>query len=178
MKKVAYNEYLKEMTEVLPKGAFLTVKGDGELNTMTIGWGTVGYVWGKPVFTVLVRDSRYTYELMEKTDEFTVSIPLNGGLKEELAFCGKESGRDYDKITECNLTTIPGQRVDTPVIKGCELHYECKIRFKQRMDQDLDKFDGEYDDKWYPTDDYHTIYHGEIVDCYIDEEMVDSNLKV
>ena len=75
---------------------------------------------------VPVRKSRYTHGLIEKSGEFTVSVPLNKDLKDALMFCGTKSGRDYDKFKECNLTPIPGKEIDTPVIGECQLHYECK----------------------------------------------------
>ena len=168
MKKVSYNQYAKEATEGLAQGSFLTVKSEDEVNTMTIGWGSIGYIWGKPVLMVMVRESRYTYELIENTDEFTVSIPFDGKMKEELSFCGSKSGRDYDKFAECDLITVAGTEVDTPVIKGCDLHYECKIKFKQVMDEDM--LEAGYKDKWYSNGNYHTLYYGEIVASYIDEE--------
>ena len=33
---------------------------EGNMNLMTISWGTIGELWGKPVFTVFVSTSRYT----------------------------------------------------------------------------------------------------------------------
>lgn len=167
MKKIAYDEYLPELTSNLPDGAFLTVKNDNKLNTMTIGWGLVGYIWGTPVFTVAVRDSRFTFQLIENTDQFTVSVPFTDNLKEELSFCGTESGRDYDKFRECNLEIIEGIELNTPLIKGCDLHYECQIRYKQAMDRN--KLDNSFDNKWYPDQDYHTLYYGEIVAAYREE---------
>ena len=47
-KEVAYNEYANEIIETLSKGAFLTTTIDGAVNTMTIAWGSVGFMWGKP----------------------------------------------------------------------------------------------------------------------------------
>ncbi len=164
MEKVDYKQYAKEFMEVLPKGVFLTVKVEDEVNTMTIGWANLGYIWGKPVLMVMVRESRYTYQLLEKTDEFTVSIPLNGGMKEELSFCGSNSGRDHDKFKECDLTSVTGQNVDTPLIEECDLHYECKIKFKQEMREKGLK--EEINSNWYSDNDYHTLYFGEIVGCY------------
>ncbi|ADL13398.1 flavin reductase family protein [Acetohalobium arabaticum] len=167
MQEVEYNQYLTEALDAISKGAFLTVKAGGELNTMTIGWANVGYIWGKPFFTVLVRHSRHTFELIEKTDEFTVSIPLESDMREELNFCGTKSGRNYDKFIECSLTALSGQVVETPVIGGCDLHYECKIKFTQVMDED--NLDADYQAEWYPEDDYHTLYFGEIVKSYLTE---------
>ncbi|AGB40341.1 conserved protein of DIM6/NTAB family [Halobacteroides halobius DSM 5150] len=168
MKEVSYDQYMQEATEALAKGAFLTVQANDEVNTMTIGWGSIGYIWGQPVFMVMVRGSRYTYQLIENSDEFTVSIPLQGKMKEELSFCGSKSGRDYDKFAECDLTALEGKEVDTPVIDGCDLHYECKIKFKQPMDKE--NLDQVVDEEWYAQEGYHTLYFGEIVTCYTDNE--------
>jgi flavin reductase (DIM6/NTAB) family NADH-FMN oxidoreductase RutF len=156
------------MNNLYKKGAFLTVKSGDILNTMTISWGNIGFEWGKPIFTVLVRKSRYTHELIENTNEFTVSIPVNSNLKDALAYCGSKSGRTVDKFKECNLSLSDGKSVSTPVISQCELHYECKIVYKQDMNPDL--LTDAIKNSSYKTGDYHTIYYGEIVNCYNSEE--------
>ncbi|HBE76384.1 MAG TPA: flavin reductase [Firmicutes bacterium] len=166
MKEIAYNEYSKQAMEQLSKGAFLTTTHHGKTNTMTIGWGHIGFAWGKPIFTAMVRSSRYTYELIEKSNEFTVSIPLNP-MKQALGICGSKSGRETDKIAAAELTLLPGQKIATPVISGCGLHFECKIVYKQAMDPaQLDK---SLNEKCYDTGDYHTFYAGEILACYTEE---------
>lgn len=162
--EVRYPEYANKALESLPKGAFLTTAADGKVNTMTIGWGSIGTVWQKPVFMVMVRSSRYTHELIEKSQEFTVSIPL-ANLKEALTLCGTKSGRDLEKIQAAGLTALPGQKVNVPVIAG-GLHFECKIVYKQKMEPAL--LDDGYNKTWYGNGDYHTMYYGEIVACYED----------
>jgi flavin reductase (DIM6/NTAB) family NADH-FMN oxidoreductase RutF len=166
-REVKFTEISKELLEQLPKGAFLTVKSGEKVNTMTIAWGSLGFMWYKPVFTAMVRYSRYTYDLIEKAEDFTVSFPLKGQLKEELGMCGTKSGRDMDKIKECGLTLKDGETVDTPVIDECDLHVECKIVFKQPMDE---KFvDVEVRNKAYGQGNYHVLYYGEIEKIYIKE---------
>lgn len=165
MKEVAYNEYLAEVEKQLKGGgAFLTAKGE-KVNTMVIGWGGINVYWNKPIFVVPVRKSRYTHELIEKAGEFTVSIPLNEDMRKALAFCGTKSGRDFDKFKECNLTPVPGQKINTPVIKECSLHYECKVVYKQDMIPE--NLNPEIDNKFYANSNYHTLYFGEIVACYL-----------
>ncbi|MDK2799486.1 MAG: hypothetical protein PWP27_873 [Clostridiales bacterium] len=165
-KDVHYAQYMTEVNQRLSSnGIFLTVKGE-KLNTMTIGWGFIGYMWRKPIFIVPVRKSRFTYGLIEKSDEFTVSIPFDG-LKKELALCGSKSGRDIDKFKAFGLTPVDGKIVNTPVINECDLHYECKIVFKQEMDPV--NLDTAYDKSCYANKDYHTLYFGEIVACYLKE---------
>jgi flavin reductase (DIM6/NTAB) family NADH-FMN oxidoreductase RutF len=166
-KSIKYTEMSKEMLEQLQKGAFLTVKEGDRLNTMTIGWGSIGYMWNRPILMVMVRYSRHTFDLIDKAKDFTLSLPLNGQLKDTIAFCGTKSGRDRDKIKECNLKLRPGNKVNTPILEDCDLHLECKIVYKQPMDeQQLAK---EIKDRSYSKGDYHVIYYGEIVDVYVRE---------
>lgn len=166
-KEVNFNDYSKEALRQISNGAFLTVKSNSEVNTMTIGWGNIGVIWSMPIFTVAVRYSRHTYNLIENTDEFTVSIPIKANMKKELAFCGTKSGRDVDKFKECNLNLKDGVNVNTPIIKDCELHYECKIVYKQAMEPGT--LNDNIKEKYYKNNDYHVLYYGKIVNCYIKE---------
>jgi flavin reductase (DIM6/NTAB) family NADH-FMN oxidoreductase RutF len=163
MKQVNYMAAADQSMTQIKKGAFLTVKAGDALNTMTIGWALLGIVWGKPVLMVAVRLSRYTFGLMEKAADFTVSIPARG-MEKELDFCGTQSGRDYDKFKECNLPTAAGQQVVSPIIQMPGRHYECKIIYKSAMNPAY--FDSKYEAMLYPQKDYHTLYFGEILECY------------
>lgn len=168
IKKVKFNDYAKEALDQLSKGVFLTTKNNDTVNTMTIGWGSIGRIWNKPIFTVLVRYSRHTYTILEKSKEFTVSIPLNNDLKKELVYCGSNSGRDVDKFKEANLTLLDGQKISTPVVSDCELYYECKVVYQQSMEPAT--LDNGIKEKQYSDNDYHVLYFGEIVDSYIIEK--------
>ena len=164
--KINFTQHLEKGMEYLhTQGAFLTVKSGEKINTMTISWGNVGYEWNRPIFTVLVRKSRYTFDLIENADNFTVSIPLSKELKKALAVCGSKSGRDVDKFKECNLTLENSKEVDTPIIGECELYYECKIVYKQEMSPQL--LSKDVIESAYANGDYHTIYYGEIVATYM-----------
>lgn len=163
----------KEFTENLniavrnlhEKGAFLTVKNGSKINTMTIGWGSLGYQWRKCIFAVMVRKQRYTFELIDKADNFTVTIPLDDNLNKEVVFCGNKSGRDYDKFKECNLELVPSKLVDTPIINAPNvLTYECKIVYKQEMNPEF--LSNDIKDETYPKEDYHVIYYGEVEAVY------------
>ena len=164
MKRVDYKQVAPQALTQIDIGAFLTVKAGEEKNVMTIGWATIGPVWHKPIMMVAVRLSRHTFGLIEKAADFTVSVPLAGTMKKELAFCGNKSGRDYDKFKECNLQVQAGQRVDSPIIKLPGIHYECKIIYKSALAPN--HFNPTLDQEVYPQKDYHTLYFGEIVDCY------------
>jgi len=166
MKLLKFQELSQDLLNQLVKGAFLTVKHNGKINTMTIGWGTIGYLWNKPVLMVPVRYSRYTHSLIDNATSFTVSVPVNINLKKELAFCGTESGRDLDKINECGLTLESPQSIgiDTPIIGECDLHFECKVMYKQAMVPE--HLNGQIINAHYSNDDYHVFYYGEIISAY------------
>lgn len=153
----------EKVLDQLPKGAFLTVNDGEKMNVMTIGWGSMGVIWRKPVFTVLVRYSRYTYQLIEKSREFAVCVPAKDSMKNELALCGSKSGRDLDKFEVCSLTTVKGRVVSAPLIKECPIHLECKVIYRQGMDENL--LDPKVKDDCYPKGDLHVMYFGEIVAC-------------
>lgn len=166
IKEIHYADYADQAVEILSKGAFLTTCADGKHNTMTIAWGSIGFMWGKPVWTVMVRKSRHTYELIEKNPEFTVSVPLHE-MKKALGICGSKSGRDIDKFKEAGLVALPGIKVGTPVIAGAGLHFECKVVYKQVMSQE--NLSPQLTEQWYGDNDWHTLYYGEIVAAYIEE---------
>jgi len=164
--QVKFDEYAPQAMEQLRKrGAFLTVRHGNKLNTMTIGWGTIGYIWRLPIFTVLVRHNRYTYQLLKDNDSFSVSIPLDDSLKSQLDFCGSTSGRDTDKFIECKLTPQPAQVISTPVIGECPLHYECAIVYAQPMELNL--LSPEVQKNYYQNQALHTIYYGKILASYL-----------
>ncbi|MGW8193173.1 MAG: flavin reductase family protein [Desulforhopalus sp.] len=164
MKTREYLQDADQLMEQIKKGAFLTVQTGDKLNTMTIGWATIGYVWQKPVFMVAVRDSRYTFQLIEESDSYTVTVPTGDGYKNALMFCGTKSGRDIDKFRECNLAVKPSQKVQSPIIDIPGIHYECRMVYKSAMQSA--QLDGELNKGLYPKKDYHTLYFGEIVSCY------------
>ena len=163
MEKRAYLKNADEVMALIKKGAFLTVRAGEAVNTMTIGWATIGFIWQREVFMVAVRDSRHTFQLLEKTDNFTVSIPVDGAYKDAVMFCGTKSGREYDKFEQCGLAQKPAMHVESPVIDIPGIHYECKIVYKSAMDSALLDKDLE---GLYPKKDYHTLYFGEILACY------------
>ncbi len=151
-----------EIVSLIEKGAFLTVKAGGMCNTMTIGWGMTGVCWRKPVLMVAIRNSRHTFQIMEAAEDFTVSMP-SGNLRDEIFYCGTKSGREVNKFEECELKIADGRQVGSPIIDTPGLHVECIIAFKTAMQPSnlASKFHG-----LYPQKDYHTLYFGEIVDCY------------
>ena len=157
-----------------PHGVLLTTAADGKVNTMTIGWGTLGVDWSRPVFIAYVRQSRYTRELLEKNGEFTVNIPVGHIDPKLLGYCGTRSGRDTDKLADMGLHPVESDVISVPGIRELPLTLECKILYSQQ--QDLSRLPGAVTDRFYPVvdaqgfRDYHIAYYGEIVNAYLAQD--------
>ena len=164
--------YANEILQAVGKGVLMTTKADGQVDTMTIGWGTMGIQWGKPIFIAYVRESRHTKSLVDKNPEFTINVPYGECDKAILGICGTKSGRDMDKIAELGLTLEEGKTISVPGIRQLPLTLECKVIYKQ--DQDPDAINEENTKRYYPKNDagkgdYHTAYYGQITAAYIIE---------
>ena len=145
-------------------GVFLSTPG----NTMTIGWGSAGVLWGKPTLTVLVRPQRDTYHRLLDAGEFTVSVPVHNDLKDQLIMAGTLSGADTDKFSGRGLTALPAQKVSAPVVAECGLHFECVIRSMQPLTGG--NMDPAYLSRYYPGGDFHALFFGEIIACYTTDD--------
>lgn len=166
-RKINVWEYAPQILEALGKGVLLTTEENDKVNTMTIGWGTLGIQWGKPICTVFVRESRYTKELLDKTGVFTVNVPAGGDCKEILKVCGTRSGRELDKVQILDLHLEAGETVNVPAIKELPITLECKVIYQQ--DQDPAAINEENTKAFYSNGDYHTAYYGQITAAYIVE---------
>ena len=174
-KKIDLFEYTGEILKGVRSGDLVTSKAGDKVNSMTISWGMMGIEWGKPVFITVIREGRFTRELLEKNGEFTVNIPLDDSQKKILGFCGSKSGRDMDKIQELGLTLEEPEEISVPGIKELPLTLECRVIYKQK--QDIAAMDKETVEKFYPQNvdssftgsnrDVHIAYYGEIVNAYV-----------
>ncbi len=179
MKKIVNPfDYAGEICKALPGGILLTTKRNGEINTMTIGWGCIGRDWSLPVFIAYVRESRYTKQLLEENGEFTVNIPLEDVDKKILGVCGTKSGRDTNKIQVLDLHLEEPMDISVPGIKELPLTLECRVIYKQQ--QDLTAIPPDLLERYYPEEDdtlhsgcprdYHIAYTAQILKAYIIEE--------
>ena len=113
---------------------------------------------------MVVRPQRHTYGLIQRAGEFTVSVPTIREMNRELAYAGKASGRDEDKFAGHGITAAPARHVGAPIIAECGLHYEMRTLLTQDMTGD--RMDAAVIARCYPARDFHTIFFGEILDCY------------
>ena len=141
------------------KWALLTAGDKDKFNTMTVSWGGLGTIWGKPVATVYVRTSRYTHEFMDNNEYFTVSF-YPEEYKKVLGVLGAKSGRDMDKMHDSGLTAkeVPGSMT----FEEAEVTFLCKKLFMQRLE--TEGMLPEIAKEFYGADALHDMYIGEVVD--------------
>jgi flavin reductase (DIM6/NTAB) family NADH-FMN oxidoreductase RutF len=138
----------------------LLVAGRTRPNPMTVSWGGLGTLWNRPVATVYVRPTRFTFSLLEAEPEFTLNF-LPERYRAALDLCGARSGRDADKWRETGLGQVPGEAVPVPLVAEAELALECRVLATQ--DLDPARFLDRRIDSMYPRQDYHRIFVGEVL---------------
>lgn len=161
--KIPFNEFKLKPFSQFDENWFILTAGDfstGNYNSMTISWGSIGYIWRRPIVHVVVRPSRHTYQFMESYDTFTLCA-FSERHRDALNLIGTKSGRDGDKIRESGLTPIVSEHVAAPGYAEADLIIECrKIYWGDIEPQHFLKDDI---DQNYSKKDYHRFYYGEIL---------------
>ncbi len=136
-------------------------------NTMTAAWGTMGFLWDRPVAISFVRPSRYTYEFMESTDYHTLSF-FHKTDKAALQYCGTHSGRDVDKEKETGLVPVELD-FHTVTFEQVRLAIVCKKIYCDDIKETLIKeksINSHYPEESNGKRDLHRMYIGEVVKSY------------
>ena len=131
------------------------------VNAMTASWGAMGVLWNKNVCICFVRPQRHTYKLLQGENEFSIAF-LGEDKRNALALCGRESGRDTDKLAKCGLTVSEIDRVpvisEAETVLVCKKLYEDDLREESFLDSSLLSN--------YAAGDYHRFYVCEIKKAY------------
>ncbi len=166
-------EYFKEISpyevenamKLIGKTWMLITANDeenGRVNAMTASWGTLGVLWNKCVCTAFIRPQRHTYSLVEKEDRISFAF-LDEEYRNALTLCGRESGRDCDKLAKAGLSTIIVDGV--PCIKEAKLLLVCRKLYAQDIEEEC--FIDRYLLSNYAEKDYHRMYICEIEKAYV-----------
>lgn len=140
--------------------------GGKDYNTMTASWGGVGILWNKPVAFVFIRPQRHTYGFSENNDRMTFTF-FGEEYRKALTFCGRQSGREYDKAKECGLTPVADTDENGRAVWFDEARIVLKVRklYAERLSEEA--FTDPAPLSSYPTKDYHKMYI-----CEIEEVLV------
>lgn len=168
-RKIDIWEHAGDIIRAMQPGILLTTKVGDKVNSMAIGWGTIGIQWEKPVFIAFVRTCRFTHEMLEGNGEFTVNVPVGEFPRKALGLLGSKSGRDMDKIAAAGVTLVEPNVISVPGIKEFPLTLECRVLYHQL--QHDNELNDELTQRFYTRETAnHTAFYAEIVDAYIIED--------
>lgn len=143
----------------------LAMGGSRSYNAMTISWGGIGELWGKPVVTVYVSSDRASKKMMDDNDYFTVTgFPASKACKDALVYIGSRSLRDDpDKVANAGLT-VEFTELGNPIFSEGRLAIECRKLYAAPFD--LNRMPQDIRERLYAEMGVHTMYIGEIVNVW------------
>jgi len=144
----------------------LLVAGRERPNPMTVSWGGFGTLWNRPVATVYVRPTRFTFGLLAEEPHFTLNF-VPDTLRPALELCGRVSGRDIDKWSAAGIVAEPASTVPVPRVAGARLALECRVL--ATVDLDPDRFLDPAILPLYPRRDFHRAFLGEVLAAWTAE---------
>ena len=169
MKKVTPRELRLAPFSILDEQWALLVAGSRRPNPMTVSWGGLGTLWNRPVATVYVRPTRFTFTLLEAEPCFTLNF-LPERFRAALDLCGSTSGRATDKWQATGLGRMPGETVPVPRVAEAELALECRVL--ATLDLDPERFLDPSVDELYPRKDYHRVVLGEVMTAWAADHFI------
>jgi len=130
--KINPEEISENAIKLIGKDWMLITGGNTESNNcMTASWGGIGFLWNKPVVYIFVRPQRYTNEFLETANYFTLSF-FDNSYREMLNFCGKQSGKIYNKAKEGNLSLFETSN-GAVAYNEAKLIIECKKIYAEQI---------------------------------------------
>ena len=114
----------------------VTVGNKDRYNSMTASGGGLVLLFRKPATMLLFPSNRYTLELIQKEQTYTLSY-FPDEYRKQVMFLGSKSGRDSEKMKEVELTAIqtPSGNIS---FQEARLIIECKLT--QISTSDLNDF--------------------------------------
>ena len=79
-----------------------------------------------PLIGIAVHPSRYTYDVIRRTEQFALNIPSRQ-LLHHVQYLGTLSGGDFDKLELTKLPHFRARKLDTVLLEGCLGWIECSL---------------------------------------------------
>lgn len=146
----------------------VTAGNERSFNTMTASWGAMGELWHKHAAFIFIRDTRYTYEFLQREQAYTLSF-FAEDYRHALNICGTRSGRATDKVKEAGLTPV-ATPTGMMTFAEARMIIECRTMLQQPLD--LNCLTPAYRDEvmrnCYTRDTArHQLFVGEIVNVWL-----------
>lgn len=167
MNKINFTSLQQNPAELIGKQWMLITAGTPQaFNCMTASWGGLGFLWNRPVAFVFVRPNRHTAVFLDEQPAFTLSF-MPEKYREDLIFCGRNSGRDVDKMASTALNPITTES-GLVAMEDADLVLECrKMAVATMQESDFMDF-SEVSPQWYdPTNPLHKVYICEIMSTLV-----------
>lgn len=141
----------------------ITAGTDAKFNMMTASWGGLGVLYGKPMAVCFINPARYTYQLMETNETYTLTF-YTEAYREALRYCGSNSGRDKDKVKGSGLTPVTTPS-GSKAFSEAWLIIECRKLVGQSLRHEA-LFDEKVKNDWAGKQ-LHKMYIGEIINVWV-----------
>jgi len=139
-----------------------------KFNTMTASWGAIGVFWSKPAAICFIRPTRYTFDFASRSDVFTLSF-FTEKERKILQYCGSKSGKDVNKIEFTGLRPLLTEN-KAIAFEQARLVIECRKVYYDDLKPDNFLLPNA-NARIYPNKDYHRMFIGEILGCFMKNEM-------
>lgn len=103
----------------------VTCRHKGKDNIITLDWHTPLSFYPM-MYAISVGKTRYSLGLIRSSKVFVVNF-MSHEHEKEVLFCGRHSGKNYDKFVETGLTREEAAKIDCPRIKEALGFLECKV---------------------------------------------------
>jgi len=163
-KQIAPNKIPGNIVKMLSQDWMLITAGSNDKsNMMTASWGGLGVLYDKPVTFCFINPTRYTYQLMETNDTYTLTF-YTEAYREALNYCGSHSGKDGDKVKGAGLTPITTP-TGSKAFSEAWLIIECRKLVSQSLTPEAVS-DKKIKEQWAGKQ-MHKMYIGEIINVWV-----------
>ncbi|MGN0453369.1 MAG: flavin reductase [Ruminococcus sp.] len=152
-------------TKIGKEWMLITAGTEEKFNTMTASWGGMGVLWNKDAAFTFIRPSRYTFEFTEAEGMCSLCF-FPEEYRQALTFCGRNSGRDCDKVKQTGLTPMFVDGV--PCFEEAETVLLCRKLYSQPMGEEF-VCESSVKSNYAEGEKYHTMYVCEIVKVLVKE---------
>lgn len=106
-------------------GVFVTC-GRETPNIMVTHFGLSGELWGRQLFALPIRSSKFSYQIVSKTGSFALNVPKRD-MRTEISLCDTVSGFKCNKFETLGLHPKRAKTIEAYILGECGLIVEYKV---------------------------------------------------
>ncbi|MCX7779254.1 MAG: flavin reductase family protein [Patescibacteria group bacterium] len=103
----------------------LTCRAKGKDNIITLDWHTP-LSFEPMLYAVSIGKTRFSLELIRVSGVFVINF-ISKDFEKEALWCGRRSGRDFDKFQEVGFHKEEAETIDCPIIREALGYLECQV---------------------------------------------------